>query len=112
MSQPPLRFCATPGCAARVPKGHCAAHAQMREQGRPNFDVRRLYRTRRWIRLRASVLQEQPFCVDCSKLNRLEPSTDVDHVRPHRGNVNLFWDSTNLQALCHACHSKKTERGE
>ena len=31
-----MRFCATPGCAIRVPKGHCPAHARMREAGRYN----------------------------------------------------------------------------
>lgn len=30
----------------------------------------------------------------------------VDHIKPHRGDVGLFWDSTNLQSLCHTCHSK------
>ena len=28
----------------------------------------------------------------------------VDHVVPHRGDRMLFWDSTNWQALCSACH--------
>ena len=37
-------------------------------------------------------------------------TTDVDHVRPHRGDRALFWDKGNWQALCHVCHSSKTVR--
>ena len=39
---------------------------------------------------------------------RAVPATDVDHIRPHKGNEDLMWDEENLQALCHACHSRKT----
>jgi 5-methylcytosine-specific restriction protein A len=35
-------------------------------------------------------------------------ATDVDHVVPHRGDRQLFWDTSNHQALCHSCHSRKT----
>jgi 5-methylcytosine-specific restriction endonuclease McrA len=27
-------------------------------------------------------------------------ATIVDHIKPHRGDQNLFWDQTNWQALC------------
>lgn len=43
-------------------------------------------------------------------MGRLVSGTHVDHVRPHRGDWSLFMDSTNLQALCHSCHSRKTAR--
>lgn len=33
----------------------------------------------------------------------------VDHVVPHRGDKNLFWNARgNWQALCVSCHSRKT----
>ena len=34
--------------------------------------------------------------------------TDVDHIKPHRGDLKLFWDRSNWQALCHRHHSMKT----
>ena len=37
------------------------------------------------------------------------PATVVDHVRPHKGNPAVFWDSTNLQSLCVQCHDAKTK---
>jgi 5-methylcytosine-specific restriction protein A len=35
-------------------------------------------------------------------------ATVVDHIKPHQGDPELFWDSENLQALCAPCHSRKT----
>jgi 5-methylcytosine-specific restriction protein A len=32
----------------------------------------------------------------------------VDHIVPHRGREQLFWDESNWQALCKACHDRKT----
>ncbi|MGE0363355.1 MAG: HNH endonuclease [Vicinamibacterales bacterium] len=75
--------------------------------------MRRWYRTARWLRLRARVLAEEPFCPECAAAGRpVTDTTDVDHTTPHRGNPALFWDRRNLRALCHACHSRKTQRGE
>jgi 5-methylcytosine-specific restriction protein A len=86
-------------------------HARARDAGRPNADVRKLYTTDRWRRLRAQVLADEPLCVDSAARGVLEPSTTADHITPHRGDVALFWDRGNLQALCHACHSRKTQAG-
>ncbi len=30
----------------------------------------------------------------------------VDHVRPHRGGPDLFWDEDNLQAVSKAYHDR------
>jgi len=32
----------------------------------------------------------------------------ADHIIPHEGNVELFHDETNYQALCEWCHDVKT----
>ena len=34
----------------------------------------------------------------------------VDHIIPHKGNLELFWDEDNLQALCKPCHDRKTAK--
>ncbi len=36
----------------------------------------------------------------------------IDHVEPHRGNLVLFWDETNLQAMCKAYHDGEKQRLE
>ena len=58
---------------------------------------------RRWRRLRLWVLARQPICAmpGCGK-----PAEHVDHVVPKaQGGSD---DIENLQALCPACHSRKT----
>jgi len=107
-----LQTCATSGCPVLVQRGHCSRCQAGRDRDRPLADVRRLYRTARWDRMRAGVLSEEPVCRDCMDVGRVTASTDVDHIQPHRGDLRLFWDRENLQALCHACHSSKTARGE
>lgn len=32
----------------------------------------------------------------------------VDHKKPHRGDMKLFWDRTNWQPMNEICHNKKT----
>lgn len=36
----------------------------------------------------------------------------VDHKVPHRGDMNLFWDKSNWQALCKQCHDGHKQRQE
>ena len=59
----------------------------------------------------AAYLLRHPLCVECQRKGRVEPATDVDHVIPHKGDMTVFWKGP-FQALCHACHSAKTARGE
>lgn len=66
----------------------------------------------RWQRYRLTFLAEHPLCEcgDCRKYNRLWVATVVDHVIPHRGNLGLFWDPENHQAMAKTCHDRKTAR--
>lgn len=32
----------------------------------------------------------------------------VDHKTPHKGDLKLFWDRKNWQAMTRSCHSRKT----
>jgi 5-methylcytosine-specific restriction endonuclease McrA len=59
----------------------------------------------RWRALRAQVLRrDRHTCQGCGKRGRLE----VDHKQPVRTHPRLAWDPANLQALCPACHTRKT----
>ncbi len=69
--------------------------------------------TSRWRRFAKNYLNRNPLCVHCRKSGRVTPATEVDHIIPHRGDQELFWDTeNNLQGLCKECHSRKTGRGE
>jgi 5-methylcytosine-specific restriction endonuclease McrA len=68
----------------------------------------------RWRKARINFLAEHPLCVLCKQAGRLTPSTVVDHVIPHKGDLSLFWDTRNWQAICATCHEavkKAAERG-
>jgi 5-methylcytosine-specific restriction protein A len=54
-------------------------------------------------------MASDPLCVQCLQRGVVEPTTDVDHIVPHGGDADLFWDPLNLQGLCHSCHSTKTQ---
>ena len=60
----------------------------------------------RWQKLRDHVLTLEPLCRECERVGRITPATDVDH----RNGDPSDNSATNLQALCHACHSAKTAR--
>ena len=70
---------------------------------------RRFY-GRKWAAYRKAFLSraENAFCVRCLTIGRETPAGEVDHIKPHRGDINLFWDSDNHQPLCKRCHSIKT----
>lgn len=61
-----------------------------------------------WKKARARYLREHPFCVDCQNAGKFVQATYLDHIKPHKGDLELFWDELNWQGLCHSCHSRKT----
>lgn len=92
---------------------YCKAHMHMRKpfQGivkknwiPPKDYIERssLYKTRRWAQLRKLVLSRNPRCVICTDV-----ATQVDHIKPVKEGGS-FYDISNLQPLCHKCHSSKT----
>lgn len=106
-----LRYCAAPSCSNLVTKGRCPQHST---QQRANRAGHRWYGLAKWYHpaygLRWRTLRTYPLCVDCLAEGKMEPSTEVDHVIPHRGNARLFWDPANLRGLCRRHHSEKTRR--
>lgn len=107
-----MRTCLEPRCPVLVLRGRCPVHRQIRERERPNLVARKLYHTARWKALKDQKRLDNPLCVDCQADGRTEPWTALDHIVPHRGDLDLFWDYSNLQGLCDAHHSAKTRRGE
>ena len=54
---------------------------------------------------------QPPVMSLCHDHGYLTVATQVDHVIPHRGDMSLFWNQGNWQALCQSCHSRKTLAG-
>ena len=64
-----------------------------------------------WTKARNAYLQDNPLCVYCGQDGRITAANVVDHIIPHQGNQELFWDSEgNWQSLCAPHHnSEKAE---
>jgi 5-methylcytosine-specific restriction protein A len=106
-----LKACAMPGCPALVRDGrYCPDHEgrveRAYDRGRGS-SAQRGYGSR-WRRLRAMYLHEHPVCADPFGVHgsQVVMATEVDHQVPRfRGGEDT---EENLQALCKACHSRKT----
>jgi 5-methylcytosine-specific restriction protein A len=76
---------------------------------------KRWYNTARWRALRLRIfLRDLYTCQnpDCGRLIGNTALLVCDHIIPHRGDERLFWDETNLQTLCKACHDSIKQREE
>jgi len=107
--------CLHPNCPALVNSGegsYCEKHRKARQayqdDKRPSAG-RRGYNYQ-WQKERLLFLAEHPLCADCLKEKRTTPATEVDHLIPHRGDAQVFWDVSNWQALCKQHHNSKTAR--
>lgn len=66
----------------------------------------------RWRVARAEFLKEHPLCVFCEKKGLVTLADVVDHIKPHRGVMDLFWDRDNWQSLCKSCHNGEKQKLE
>ncbi len=109
MPSRPKKICAYPGCPTLTDRTYCERH---RQNVRRQYDQYRGTPAQRgygykWRKYREQFLAEHPICEQCWA----EPATDVDNISPVIGPDDpLFWDPTNHRALCHSCHSKKTNK--
>lgn len=101
-----------------VPAGSCPQADQRIHRNREHDAWRGSSAARgygyKWQKARASFLASHPLCTMCEKHGLVTPATVVDHIRPHRGNYDLFWDQDNWQALCkrhHDSDKQVIERG-
>lgn len=58
----------------------------------------------KWSKLSKAFLKRNPLCVYCLQVGKTTPATVTDHIVPHMGNLELFWDQSNFQPLCKHCH--------
>jgi 5-methylcytosine-specific restriction enzyme A len=98
------------GCGAAISGRFCES---CRDRGaaketRPTAH-RRGYGSR-WQKTSAGFRAAHPLCADPYQVHGeiAVESEETDHIIPHRGDMDLFWDPENWQALCGNCHSRKT----
>lgn len=116
MSLMPRSICQYAGCQRTIDKPrYCAAHQQImdaREKARKNnhqSEFTKLYNWD-WRKFRDRYVKENPLCLHCLKEGKLTPTQVVDHIVPHKGDKELFWNNDNHQSLCVKCHNEKTAK--
>ena len=126
MSKRAKKPCNKPGCGILVDAGirYCKKHISIKKsnnkykQYKPVDESKPLKPKRkpssqrgynaRWRRARKYYLMQHPLCVSCLKEDKLVPAYAVDHIVPHKGNKELFWNEDNWQSLCQVCHNRKS----
>ena len=113
----PPRLCLTPGCGEIASSGRfrCPACLEKQQEDAQKNDRLRGTAAQRgygykWQRFRARWIKKHPICEDPYGWHpgEVREVSDIDHIIPHKGNMKLFWDKSNLQGLCSECHKRKT----
>lgn len=81
------------------------------------FKWRKWYGKARWKKLRIEVLTRDHWtCQATGELlvgkHPTPNSPVVDHIKPHRGDIELFYDINNLQAVSKQWHDGEKQRQE
>nr|DAG47847.1 MAG TPA: HNH endonuclease [Bacteriophage sp.] len=118
-----MRLCAWPGCRKPVEWGSrfCKGHEKSGKDRDERAEKEREDRRRklqgnasergygsRWRKAAKTFLSQHPTCAECARQGKFTMATCVDHIVPHKGDRDLFWDKKNWQPLCQSCHSIKT----
>jgi 5-methylcytosine-specific restriction protein A len=96
-----------PRSLAGIVRHRAAADAEYNRSRRDPVAAR-IYRSPRWVAVRAQVLRDEPVCRVCAAAGRTELATQVDHVVGVAVRPDLAFDRTNLQPLCTVCHAAKS----
>ena len=112
----PKSICKHPACGKLIDRaGYCDKHqavqdqyeAQRRNNRSHNFS--KMYGWE-WRKVRNNFIKANPLCVICFAKGLIVPANVVDHIKPHKGDKNLFWNEDNYQSLCKPCHDAKTAK--
>jgi 5-methylcytosine-specific restriction enzyme A len=71
-----------------------------------------LLNSKAWRKASKAFLAMNPMCAECENKGKDTLAVQTDHVKPHRGDPEIFWDESNWQPLCASCGGAKSARGE
>ncbi len=106
MGKKPLKPCRNQ-CGQYTRETYCTACCERvgGRDGKRASSAKRGY-DRRWRKLRALKLREEPLCQQCLGVGRTEPATVVHHLDPVYPDGEILCDLDRLESLCLSCHSK------
>lgn len=73
---------------------------------------RKLYKSKVWTKGRLVFLANNPLCTRCQAKGRITRATVVNHIKPHKGDLALFYDTSNFEAVCAPCHDGPIKQAE
>lgn len=123
MPSAPARACKVYGCANHEPCPEHGRKAKQRQQDERRGSRQQRGYTRVWEHSSQQFLAEFPLCgmrpngqmpvmSECHDKGLVTVAYQTDHVVPHKGNQQLFWDREgNWQALCRSCGARKSAAG-
>lgn len=66
----------------------------------------------RWSKARDTHLLNHPLCVGCDAVGIVTAASVVDHVDPHHGDPEKFWDTSMWQSCCKWHHDSVKQQLE
>lgn len=66
----------------------------------------------KWNSYSKAFLRHNPLCVYCKQVGVVGRAEVTDHIKPHKGDIKLFWDKSNHQPLCKHCHDSVKAKEE
>lgn len=110
MPSKPLKPCSKQGCPNLTQERYCDGCKQPEQR---KYEQQRGSSTKRgynstWRKASKGFLAKHPLCVHCTRDGRIGASEVTDHIIPHKGDKDLFWDRDNWQPLCKEHHDIKT----
>ena len=108
--------CAYPMCPELISEGkYCKEHLALarkeyNKHHRNNHTAnnKSLYNMPAWKKASKAHLRAKPLCAECERQGNYKEAQCVDHIEPHNGDMNKFWNTENWQSLCNRCHAIKT----
>ena len=70
------------------------------------------YSTDRWARIKKQQLLAHARCQFCLERGIVTPAEICDHIEPHHGDPQKFWNTDNWQPLCRPHHDGTKQRQE
>lgn len=94
------------------PKHKQTRKEYLREYDRRRGSARKRGYNHQWDKASLAFKRANPLCLGCKAVGLTKPVEVTDHIIPHKGDEELFWNEDNWQACCRWHHDSVKARLE